>query len=165
MKFHFALCVFAAESSFARTIIDARVRRRATAGKGGKGKGSYSTSEDLTLPTEELTLVPDVGAAGDPDDSNDSSHLERICGLFGDFHDSASDACEPFDAFNDLMCPNDYEIQKICSAKYVAIDEAIVGEYCEPLFAPLGDVSDDPCVDLCKSFVADAGCCNLSCVN
>lgn len=142
-------------------VKNAGVRR--TLGKGGKGKGG-STADDGTLPpTEEIF---------EQDGSNDSSHLEHICGLFSEFGSQTSnfqESCDDFDRFKYLMCPDEYEIGKICDfrTQYQAIQDAITGEYCGPLFSALSDVpvEQDLCVDLCNSFVAESDCCELSCPN
>jgi hypothetical protein len=137
---------------------NARVRR--TRGKGGKGNGS--TGDDMTLPPTEEVLEP----AG----SNDGSHLEHICGLFAEFGSVASTfegGCDDFDRFKNLMCPDEYEIGKICDSRADNSDtqEAIADEYCGPLFTPLSDVPEEEylCADVCISFVSEANCCNLSC--
>lgn len=139
---------------------NARLRR--TRGKGGKGKGSTSTFDDFTLP-----LLEDVS---EPSGSNDGSHLEHICSLFaesGSILAGFQGSCDDFDRFKDLMCPDEYEIGKICDsrAQYSDIQEAIEDEYCGPLFSPLNEVPVDEqtCADLCKSFVLEWNCCNLSC--
>jgi hypothetical protein len=139
---------------------NAGVRR--TRGKGGKGKGS--TADGMTLPpTEEIA---------EQSGSNDSSHLEHICGLFVEFGSVASTfdgGCDDFDRFKVLMCPDEYEIQKICDSRVHHSDtqEAIADEYCGPLFTPLRDVPEEEylCADLCNSFVSEFNCCDLGCPN
>jgi len=157
--FAFNVTSFAYACRNAGANIDAQIRRRTNAGKGGKGKASDST--DVVV-----TLAPEVNQVVGPAGSNDGSYLEHICGLYTEFLSKANNTCDSFQRFGNIMCPNDYELQKICTtSSYSDLSEAVVGGFCEPLFVPLVDVPEQQvlCADLCKSFAVDTHCCNISC--
>eukprot|EP00429_Kryptoperidinium_foliaceum_P000600 CAMPEP_0176012718 /NCGR_PEP_ID=MMETSP0120_2-20121206/5939_1 /TAXON_ID=160619 /ORGANISM="Kryptoperidinium foliaceum, Strain CCMP 1326" /LENGTH=166 /DNA_ID=CAMNT_0017345611 /DNA_START=131 /DNA_END=631 /DNA_ORIENTATION=- len=136
-----------------------RHHRRAATGKAGKGvvgkagKGTSSSSDvvDETLPPTERIV--------EPEGSNDGSFLEHICGLYADF--SSFPNCQEFDQFQHLMCPHDYEVEKICASAEIDLTVAAMNEFCTPLFRPLNQ-EEVPCEDLCMGFV-QANCCNIEC--
>jgi hypothetical protein len=143
-----------------------RGRRRAThkQGKGGR-KGSNKQAD---------TPDPIVVYSG----SNDDTHLEKICEILGEFdavgRGSGNDStiewknyCSDFGIKNHLLCPNEYELEKICSNGSSQLHSSAVElNYCEPLFEPLEDGEfQTACVEFCTNYVSmDLGsCCNLAC--
>ena len=124
--------------------------------------------------------VADDDLSNDFDDgiSNDSSHLELICGIFKEYRDLATagsndivDFCAPFQADSYLLCPNYYENTKICdglaSSLGVNVSQSIEKNYCIPLFDELYENPDlmDKCVEYCVKYVSDeeGDCCDVEC--
>lgn len=142
---------------------ESNLRRKLT--KSSKGKGD-SVDIDYTLPPFEAVLQHSG--------SNDSTHLEQICGLFVDFARVAASSINPmeecgnFDNFNNLLCPDDYEVQKICSSSGSSdILDASFNAYCLPLFQSMtmNSFSKDGmiCAEICNLFIVQADCCKLRC--
>jgi hypothetical protein len=122
--------------------------------------------------------VADDDLSNDFDDgiSNDSSHLELICGIFKEYSDLAAagsndviNFCDPFQLDSYLLCPNYYENTKICDgmATGVNVSQAIEKNYCIPLFDEMYENPDlmDDCVEYCVSYVSveEGNCCDVEC--
>lgn len=133
-------------------------QERRTKANEGKGKGSS-------------TEPPETNIADDI--SNDGSHLDLICGIFQSYNDLAlagssnMDFCRAFETDNSLLCPNEYELGKICDGIQagLALKASITENYCAPIF---DEVHFDAfmmvdCAGFCVSFVDEGDCCDLSC--
>jgi len=122
----------------------------------------YGYDDDFPVTT------PPVEEIVEPSGSNDESFLERICLVYEDFAVASNflqptgttSLCEEFQKVVHLMCPNDYDVTKICAATREAavgdsndttatmnttieiedrtvMEVAIYGEYCFPKFGNL----------------------------
>lgn len=156
MKFQ----IFLANAYFlgaASSRADPRVLRSKVSGKGKGGKGSIG-DDDFVPPVVEEIIVPSG--------SNDDSHLERICSLYADFGAQRGD-CQEFKGLLHLMCPDDYEVQKICGATggAVKLEDAIASEFCFKTFEnTLATGGNATCDELCTDFVVESSFCAVSCL-
>ena len=127
--------------------------------------GNMNTSGD-SEPTDS------VEGGADPSGSNDSTQLERICDLYSEFENSvsnnfAAETCQNFERFDFLMCPEEYNIQRICTSSTgltANLSDAIMHEYCLRFFPEnLNSTNGMPCSELCHAFVVEADCCKVQC--
>lgn len=142
--------------------------QRRTKGDEGKGKG-YSGDETIA-PTDRATGEP---IEDDAEISNDGSHLGLICEILQSYNDlvlagsNDLDFCLPFEMESSLLCPNAYEIGKICDGVQIelGLNVSVVDNYCVLLFDDMyTDLSmKENCVDFCAAFVNEGDCCALTC--
>jgi hypothetical protein len=141
-----------------------------TKGNEGKGKGY---SGDVTDPPQ-TTIAPTDGTTGDDFEvSNDGSHLDLICGLFQSYNDlvvaggNSLDLCSSFNVESSLLCPNNYELGKVCDGVTLgfARNVSVIDNYCVPLFDEMynDSIMKDSCIGFCEAYVNDGDCCALTC--
>mmetsp|Transcript_82596 Transcript_82596/g.123954 ORF Transcript_82596/g.123954 Transcript_82596/m.123954 type:complete len:183 (+) Transcript_82596:146-694(+) len=140
--------------------VHGRRRRRHLESSSSPSKKSCKSCPNPFIETEPLE-DEDSG-------SNDGSFLMHICGMFGRYQ--GRDCTVNGDPLPDkrLLCPNAYEVSKICESNTVfgsTLEAAVDEEYCIPLFAPLDDEVDrDDCTSMCNNYLEEAnGCCDLHC--
>ena len=151
--------------------------------------------------SDDAGTFPPVEEIGEPSGSNDGSLLERICGLYADFGWSAGFtpgggaggmknnnnnnnnsnsnkslvACLDYANLLHLMCPNDYEVSKICAATAMTppttttLSDAVHQEFCRPTFEDayfslvLNKNETMICENLCADFIMEGSCCTMEC--
>ena len=191
-----ALDVSATTTSAASTL-------RALGVHGGKGGISLEDDDvengeddDDDDDSDDAGTFPPVEEIGEPSGSNDGSLLEHICGLYADFGWSAGFtgggaggmnnnnnnsnsnkslvACLDYANLLHLMCPNDYEVSKICAATAMTpptttLSDAVHQEFCRPTFEDayfslvLNKNETMICENLCTDFIMEGSCCTMEC--